>query len=183
MFTNFSAGFGTVVLAGNALLLRFLTTAAYGIDGFAFALESLAGYYDGTGNRELRKRSLTMALQWSLLATGTCLALLYWQAPFFVGLMTVHQPVIEHAIAYLPYLILLVAIAGFAYIYDGYFIGLARGDILRNTMMIALGAGFLPWIMALYFSDSPVHILWWGMISFTALRGLTLFKASRALAD
>lgn len=182
IFTNYSAAMGGVVLAGNALLLRFLTTAAYGIDGFAFALESLAGYYHGAGAHDTRKAALRMALQWSLLIVGLFVALLWWQAPLLLGWLTIHDAVIAHALAYMPYLMALIAIAGFAYIYDGYFIGLARGEVLRNSMVVALVAGFLPWMGLIVLSPS-VALLWWAMLSFTALRGLTLFWASYKLPD
>ncbi|MCH2547947.1 MAG: MATE family efflux transporter [Alphaproteobacteria bacterium] len=180
IFTNFSAAMGGVVLAGNALLLRFLTTAAYGIDGFAFALESLAGYYHGSGQADMRKASLTMALRWSLMIVAMFVAVLWWQAPLLLDLLTIHEDVISHARTYMPYLIATISIAGFAYIYDGYFIGLARGDVLRNSMVVALTVGFMPWIIAMWVSPS-VAVLWWGMICFTALRGITLFWASKRL--
>lgn len=180
VFTNYSASLGGVVLAGNAILLRFLTTAAYGIDGFAFALESLAGYYHGAGAHRLRDAALRMALKWSLLMVALFVALLWWQAPLLIGLLTIHGDVVRHALDYLPYLMALVAIAGFAYVYDGYFIGLAQGHVLRNSMLVALVAGFAPWLLVI--GDKPsVALLWWAMLSFTALRGLTLFQASRKL--
>lgn len=180
IFTNLSASMGSVVLAGNALLLHLLTTAAYGIDGFAFALESLAGYYHGAKQFHLRKASLAMALRWSFVLVGVFVGLLWWQAPLVLGLLTIHQPVITHALLYLPYLLALVAIAGFAYVYDGYFIGLAQGETLRNSMIVALMVGFAPWLLAIAYHPT-VALLWWSMLSFTAMRGLTLFRAARKL--
>lgn len=182
LFTNFSAALGSVVLAGNALLLRFLTTAAYGIDGFAFALESLAGYYHGAKAYDMRKAALNMALKWSLLIVGAFVLLLWWQAPFLIGLLTIHEAVIQHALDYLPYLMALIAVAGFAYIYDGYFVGLAKGALLRDSMVIALVAGFVPWLFIIQHNAS-IALLWWALLTFTALRGLTLFLASRKLPD
>ena len=38
-FTALSSRQGELVLAGNAVLLRFLTFAAFGLDGFAHATE------------------------------------------------------------------------------------------------------------------------------------------------
>lgn len=180
VFTNYSASFGGVVLAGNAVLLRFLTTAAYGIDGFAFALESLAGYYHGAKDYATRDASLKMALKWSLLIVGIFLLALWWQAAALIGLLTIHQPVIDHALTYLPYLIALIAVAGFAYIYDGYFVGLAKGEVLRNSMVVSLVVGFVPWLVAISLSPT-IALLWWSLLSFTAMRGLTLFWASRKL--
>lgn len=178
LFTNFSAGMGSVVLAGNALLLNFLTTTAYAIDGFAFALESLAGYYHGAKRQEFRKSALNMALGWSMFGAALFILAFGWQGEFLASLITIHEPVIVHAGIYMPYLCTLVLIAAFAYIYDGYFIGLARGDVLRDTMLFSLAVGFLPWVGLAHFRPS-VEILWWGLLSFTALRGITLFYASQ----
>lgn len=180
VFTNISAGMGGVVLAGNAVLLRFLTTAAYGIDGCAFALESLAGYYHGAGQHALRKASLNMALRWSILLVGAFVVLLGLQGEALIGLLTIHQPVIDHALAYLPYLIALVAIAAVAYIYDGYFVGLAKGEVLRNSMVVALVLGFVPWMALMAYAPS-IALLWTAMLSFTAMRGLTLWWEARKL--
>lgn len=180
VFTNISAGMGGVVLAGNAVLLRFLTTAAYGIDGCAFALESLAGYYHGAGRHELRKAALRMALRWSMLLVGLFVALLGWQGATLIGLLTIHQPVIDHALAYLPWLMALVAVAAFAYIYDGYFVGLARGDVLRNSMVVALVLGFVPWMVLMAYAPS-IALLWTALLGFTAMRGLTLWWEARKL--
>ena len=45
-FTTFvflGAGFGTVTLAANQVLMQLLEVTAYGLDGFAFAAEALVG--------------------------------------------------------------------------------------------------------------------------------------------
>lgn len=178
IFTNLSAGFGAIALAGNALLLNFLTCTAYAIDGFAFALESLAGFY--ARHKAMREKALSMALQWSV-ASAACFVLLFLLfGEMLAGFMTIHDDVVHHAATYLPYLCALIAIAGTAYIYDGYFIGLARGDILRNSMIISLLIGFVPWVALVHFQPA-IELLWWGMISFTALRGLTLWWKNRSL--
>jgi len=51
LFMNASTVLGTVVLAAHTLLVRLLSFAAYLIDGFAFALEGIAGRLWGAGDR------------------------------------------------------------------------------------------------------------------------------------
>src|SRR3546814_8879386 len=51
IFTSEGAGFGDVVLAGNAILLQFQSFVSYGLDGFAHAAEILAGSARGARNR------------------------------------------------------------------------------------------------------------------------------------
>ena len=49
-FYSQSSEGGELVLAGNYLLLLFLNWMSYGIDGFAYASESLVGKYYGAKN-------------------------------------------------------------------------------------------------------------------------------------
>ena len=49
-FTALSSRRGEVVLAANAVLLNFLTFAAFGLDGFAHAAEAMVGRHVGRGD-------------------------------------------------------------------------------------------------------------------------------------
>ena len=50
-FTALSSRQGEIVLAANAVLLNFLTFAAFGLDGFAHAAEAMVGRQVGAGSR------------------------------------------------------------------------------------------------------------------------------------
>ena len=50
-FTALSSRQGEIVLAANAVLLNFLTFAAFGLDGFAHAAEAMVGRHVGAGSR------------------------------------------------------------------------------------------------------------------------------------
>ncbi|MEL6926676.1 MAG: MATE family efflux transporter, partial [Bacteroidota bacterium] len=61
-FYSQSAGFDELTLAVNVILLQFLNWMSYGVDGFAFASESLVGKYHGASdakgmNRAIRRRT------------------------------------------------------------------------------------------------------------------------------
>ena len=56
-FENQSAAQGNLTLAINSILLQFVAWISYGIDGFAFASESLVGKYAGAKRREQRDPS------------------------------------------------------------------------------------------------------------------------------
>jgi len=51
-FKVMSAKQGELIGAANILLLEFISIAAYGIDGFAFAVEAISGKYFGAKDRE-----------------------------------------------------------------------------------------------------------------------------------
>lgn len=179
LFTNLSSSFGQVLLAANTVLFRVLNTAAYFIDGFAYALESLAGNYEGAGDRAAVRRSLGLALGWNLAAVLLFVLGLSVLGGHILALLTHHQPVIATAQTYMPYVIGILCLSGFAYIYDGFFIGLARGKVLRNGMLVSLLFGFVPFLPAILVYRNQ-DALWWAMSGFMALRALTLGWASRS---
>ncbi len=68
-FTTFmfmAAGQGDVTLAANQVLLQFLEITAYGLDGFAFAAETLVGQAVGARRRDLLRRSVRVSTQWAV---------------------------------------------------------------------------------------------------------------------
>ncbi|CAM2005956.1 MATE family efflux transporter [Acanthopleuribacter pedis] len=178
LFTNLSSSFGQVLLAANTVLFRLLNTAAYFIDGLAYALESLAGKYQGAGDRPAVKRALLSALAWNIGAIVLFIAVLLGAGDWVLAALTHHEAVIETGRRYMPYVIGMLCLSGFAYILDGFFIGLAKGRILRNGMLISLVLGFLPFLPMIVFGRNE-EALWWAMSGFMALRALTLAWACR----
>ncbi|MFT7589110.1 MAG: MATE family multidrug resistance protein, partial [Limisphaerales bacterium] len=51
IFTSESAGKGDVILAANAILLQLFYVMSYGVDGFAFAAESITGKFIGSKSK------------------------------------------------------------------------------------------------------------------------------------
>ncbi|MGB5162749.1 MAG: MATE family efflux transporter [Thermoanaerobaculia bacterium] len=177
LFTNFSSLMSTVVLAANAVLLRWVMLAAYLIDGAAFATESLAGILFGTGDRVALRRLQGLALRSGVaFALPFCaLALMRPAAP--IRLLTSHPQTVETALQYLPWLAPVLFFGSLAYIYDGLFLGLTAGRALRNAMLLSTFGVFLPLAaLALHLENS--HLLWASMAAFMMARTATLWKAS-----
>ncbi|MGB5550540.1 MAG: MATE family efflux transporter [Thermoanaerobaculia bacterium] len=177
LFTNFSSLMSTVVLAANAVLLRWVMLAAYLIDGAAFATESLAGILFGTGDRVALRRLQGLALRSGVaFALPFCaLALMRPAAP--IRLLTSHPQTVETALQYLPWLAPVLFFGSLAYIYDGLFLGLTAGRALRNAMLLSTLGVFLPLAaLALHLENS--HLLWASMAAFMMARTATLWKAS-----
>lgn len=173
VFTNFSALMGSVLLAANTILLRLLNTAAYFIDGFAYALESLAGKYAGAEQWQRVRRSLTLALAWNLFSVLIFLGIFFLFRAEIFGLLTSHQPVIQEGVRYFPWVSGILILSGFAYIFDGFFIGLADGTRLRNSMLWATLVGFVPLAWISRELQAP-HLLWFSMFLFMGIRSVTL---------
>ena len=182
IFTNFGAKLGTVVLAANSILLRFLDIAAYFIDGAAFATESLAGIFYGERNRAALRKLLMQALfLGELFALGFIVVIALWPEPIFRG-MTSHDNVIALLREYDHWFMLALIFGAVAYIYDGFFIGLTRGRTLRNAMLISFFVGFLPWaVLAVQWNNN--HWLWASLVVFMVFRDVTLFWPSRKLIE
>ncbi|MEM1248982.1 MAG: MATE family efflux transporter [Acidobacteriota bacterium] len=173
VFTNLSALFGTVALAANTLLLRILSIGSYFIDGAAYATESLAGRELGRGDRS----KLREVLRLSLIA-GEAFAWLVLLptllAPRWVfGLLTSHDEVVGLATSWRWWLVPTLAFGAFAYILDGFFLGLTAGRTLRNAMLASALLGFGPLALWAAYGGGPT-VLWIAMVMLMAARTLTL---------
>ncbi len=173
VFTNLSATMGTVVLAGNTLLLQVVTLAAYFIDGIAFATESIAGNLQGQGKTSQLIPLLKLAGSSSLVAGLSFATVFYLFPQFLFNLLTSHITVVEQVINYVWWLFPVLGFGSIAYMLDGYFLGLTAGKILRQSSLIATIAGFLPMAIAAWYWQAN-QLLWLALALFMATRSLTL---------
>jgi MATE family multidrug resistance protein len=171
-FTALSSRQGEITLAANAVLLNFLTFAAFGLDGFAHAAEAMVGRHVGSGDapafRAATRANLSLALG---LAVALALAFAIG-GRLGIALMTGLTEVRAAAASYLPYVAALPLVGVFAFLFDGIFIGATRTAEMRNGMALALvvfaGAA------ALLMPPLGNHGLWLAMLLFMAARGLWL---------
>ncbi|MGB3136375.1 MAG: guanitoxin biosynthesis MATE family efflux transporter GntT [Nodosilinea sp.] len=176
LFTNFSSALGTQTLAANTLLLQVVTLSAYFIDGIAFATESFAGRYCGSGDRTHLRRLLKVGGGTSV-ALGLVFALSFVLFPQrLFGVLTSHEEVIGTVELYVGWLVPVLGLGAIAYMLDGYFLGLTAGKVLRNATVLAAGAGFLPLALVAQFLGSA-HLLWLALVGLMAARALTLVWA------
>ena len=173
IFTNLSATMGTIILAGNTLLLQIVTLAAYFIDGIAFATESIAGNLHGQGKTSQLMSLLKLAGASSLVA-GLVFALVFclFPQPLF-SLLTNHLTVIEQVTNYTWWLFPILGFGSLAYMLDGYFLGLTAGKILRQSTVIAALVGFAPMAIAAWYGQTN-HLLWLALALFMATRSIAL---------
>ena len=173
LFANLSAVLGTTLLAANLILLRIISVASYLIDGLAFATESLAGIFKGARDALALRKLLRLAMLWGEgIALAVLGVLLVWPAPIY-ALLTSHDDVIRAVRAFDGWLLVALPIGAAAYILDGFFIGLAAGRALRNTMLVALVVGFAP-AAAIAWALGSNHALWLALSLFFSARVVTL---------
>ncbi|MDZ7772496.1 MAG: MATE family efflux transporter [Balneolaceae bacterium] len=172
-FTAKSAGFGDTVLAANSILLQMWMIVAYGIDGFAFAAESLVGRYTGSGERDKLVKAVRWCFLWGIGMGVTASAVYGLLDRPILSLFTDQEPVIAAALAVYGWTIVGPTVSSFCYIWDGIFIGATATGPMRDSMLLATLLLFLP---AFYASLGWLghHAIWLAMVVFMVGRGATL---------
>ena len=170
-FHGKSTIYGDTYLAVNIILLQFLNWMSYGIDGFAYAAESLVGKYYGADNEVRLRKTIRYIFVWgAFLALGFSLTYFNRGERLF-GFFTDQDGLWTEATQYIWWMIIL-PIAGFAcYLWDGIYIGMTASKAMRNTM-------FVSFVMYLgcYFLFEPIlaeHAIWMALVVFLTFRGLT----------
>ena len=172
-FTNISAWLGEEVVAANAVLLQLLLFCAYFVDGYAYALESLAGKAAGAQRWGEVTTQLRVALGTTTITTLLFAAGFTLFAKSLLARMTAHQNINELAFHLLPYFLAALVAGSYAYLYDGLCIGLTRGTDMRTSVLAGTLLGFLPFALWSIASRSPER-LWMGYFAFVALRAVVL---------
>ena len=139
-FTSASARLGDIVLAANAVLMHFFTFMAYSLDGFAHAVEALAGAAFGSRNR----RAFLNAVHASTVCAGP-VAVLYCLVYAAIGgsivaLVTGISEVRTTAGEFLPWLAIAPIVSVWSFQLDGIFIGTTSTVAMRNAMLLSLAA-------------------------------------------
>lgn len=166
------ARLGDVAVAANAVLLNFLMLISYGLDGFAYAVEAMVGRAIGRRDRQGLREAIVLNLGWALLiaiafALGFALG-----GRQLIAHITDIPAVIAEANRQLPWLIAMPLLAVWCFLLDGVFIGATRAREMRNSMLVAVFAGFFPsWWLC---QGWGVAALWAAMAALMTGRGLTL---------
>ena len=172
-FTAQSATQGEVILAANAILIHFFNIMAYGLDGFAHAVEALAGSAYGAKNRSEFRRAVWLTTLWAGLLS-LFVAVVYWLfGSLIIRAFTNIDEVIQTAELFLPWVILLPLISIWSFQLDGIFIGAGFAREMRNGMVVSLVIylGLLQWLIPWLGN----HGLFLGLIIFMIVRALSLY--------
>ncbi|PPK87224.1 MATE family multidrug resistance protein [Neolewinella xylanilytica] len=161
----------TATVAANVILLQLVNWLSYGVDGFAFAAESLVGKYAGADRRRELSRVIRLIFAWGMGLAGIY-ALIYG-----IGgsrLLALFAPEASAAdtltvtLRYLPVLIAFCLLATPCYLMDGIFVGLTASTAMRQTMLLAF-AGYLIayYLVGRHFGNWG---LWGSLLLFMVLR-------------
>lgn len=164
---------GTAVVAANVILLQLVNWLSYGVDGFAFAAESLVGKYHGAGKPVELRRIIRLIFVWGM-GFSVVYALIY--AFGNTHILTLFAPenaapeTLAAAVYYLPVVVAFCLLATPCYLLDGIYIGLTAARAMRQTMLLAF-AGYL----IFYYAIGQHYANWglWGsLLAFMVLRAV-----------
>lgn len=173
-----SAKQGDVILAANAVLMHFLSTSAFLLDGFAFAAEALVGRAAGAARRVGVIAAARMTTHW---AAGTAVAISIALAVFgalFVDILTVDSAARATARTYLPWAAAAPLLGVWAFQLDGIFIGATRSADMRRAGLASLVIFLAAWWL---FTPLGNHGLWASLYVHYVARTTTLLYYYPAL--
>ena len=172
-FTSAGARQGDLLLSVNTLLMTFFTLFSYVMDGFANAGEALSGKFYGAG-----KEAEFHAVNKRLFIWGWLMVVLFTLAYViggrgFLELLTSEENVVDAAMTYLPWALLIPMSGMAAFVYDGIFIGMMETKGMLMACAIATATFFI-----IHFTLFPLwgnHALWLALITYLALRGIVQY--------
>lgn len=130
----------TAIVAGNEVLLQFITVSAFVLDSFAFVAEKEVGEAYGARNPARLRRAIHITSELAF-GFGVAMALLF----LFTGTPIIDAFVKDEdaraaAIAYLPFCAAVPFIGVAAWQLDGVFLGATQGAALRTAGVAAAAA-------------------------------------------
>lgn len=173
-----SARYGNEILALNTVLLQLVSIVSYGIDGFAFASESLTGRFLGQRNEVMLRKAIHYIFGWGFgLAALLSLAFALFQQPI-MRIFTIHEPVLVLSREFMFWVVLAPLVNCFAYLWDGIYIGATASKPMRNSMLAATFLIFLPlfYLLDIWWDN---HALWLAFTVFMVARGALLWAGSK----
>ena len=169
-FYSQSSTFGVLSLAVSVVIMQFVNWMSYGVDGLAFAAESIVGKYAGAGDERATRQSIGLIFIWGGLFAVLYAAVygVFYQDLFLV--FTDEVDVIREGKGYWYWLVL-IPIMGFAsYVWDGVFIGLTASRSMRNAMILP----FILFLLTFYWTRNSLglHSLFLALSVFLLARGV-----------
>lgn len=171
-FVFFSGDLGDVPLAANQVLLQFVFITAYGLDGFAHAVETLVGQAVGQKDRERLRRSIWLGCLWAGVVALAVTVVFAGFGTELIAVMTTSEAVRATAGTFLIYVVFAPMASVGTFMVDGVMVGATRARDMRNTM--ALSAALYLGLAAVLLPVLGNHGLWIALLFSFLVRGVTL---------
>ena len=172
VFTSISARMSDTILAANSILLIFQSIMAYALDGFANAVEVLAGEAFGARNRLIFRQAVVATSRWALIFSVIFVGAYLVGGDYLINILTTVPEVREQAHIYLVWAAISPIVSVWSFQLDGIYIGTTRTADMRNMMLVSFVT--LLACTALFVPAYGNHGLWLAFTVFMAVRGITL---------
>ena len=172
-FTAKSAEINDEILAANFILMQLWLIISYGVDGFAFAAESLVGKYFGAKDKVKLKKTIKYSFTWGL-SLGLILSICYLLfGRTILSFYTNQENIIQIATLFLGWIIAAPIINTVSFIWDGVYFGVTETRRMLFSMIISVLFVFLP---VYYLTNNWLgnHAIWFSLTAFMIMRGITL---------
>ena len=172
-FTAKSAEINDEILAANFILMQLWLVISYGVDGFAFAAESLVGKYFGSRDQEKLTKTIKYSFAWGL-TLGMFLSLCYLLfGRDILSLYTNQENIVQIAMVFMGWIIVAPIINSVSFIWDGVYFGVTETRKMLFSMIISVLFVFLP---IYYLTNDWLgnHAIWFSLTAFMLIRGITL---------
>lgn len=196
------AQYGTQAAAINAILMQFFALIALGLDGIANAVEALVGEVKGKQDsahaaaqadknnsphnnahddivsiqKSQLRSQVNLGMFWSGMVALLYALIFYLGAQFIISLLTNQSVLVSATMDYFWLIVLLPLIAHWCFLFDGVYVGLTQGHVMRNNMLVSAFCVFLPsyFVLKYLLPDLGNEALWIAMLLFLASRGFGL---------
>ena len=146
-YTVISTGFGDLMTASAAIMMKLLLFYSFFTDGFAYAGEALTGKYIGRRDGEMLRKAVRYTLIWSM-SIGVLFMGVYWVLGVpMLKMMTSDATVVDAARQFIPWLVLMPPLGCLAFAWDGIYTGATRARPIRDAMILALIAFLALWFI------------------------------------
>jgi multidrug resistance protein, MATE family len=162
---------GNVILAANAVLMHFVSAAAFFLDGLAFAAEALVGRAVGAAHRASLTAAARLTTMWAAAVAIVIALSLGLLGPVLIDVLTVDEATRAAARVYLPWAAAAPLLGVWAFQLDGIFIGATRTPEMRNAMLLSLAIFLAAWWGLAPFGN---HGLWGALYVHYVARMLSL---------
>ena len=176
-FYSQSAAVGATLLAVNVILQQFISWMSYGVDGFAYASESLVGKYAGAKDEKKTSQAIRLVFVWGM-GLAALYSLVFWLfGQPLLQIFTDQADLIAASQPYLFWVIVLPLAATPSYLWDGIYIGFTASKAMRDSMLVSL----VIFLAAFYMLSDPLgnHGLWLALLIFLLARGLIQWAVFR----
>ena len=162
-----------VFATANTTLLWFHEIAAFGLDGFAMSVESLAGAAYGAGSVEAYRRAVRLTTEAALILAVIWSGFFLLAGPSLVNFMTDKEEIRVATKSLILFGALSPLVGVLSYQLDGIYFGLTKTAALMVSMVLSTAV----FLIAAHYALVPAFGmlgLWWGYVLFMIMRTATL---------